>query len=164
MKSTYMIATTVLTTLTVLVFVGAFAWSVSPASALASSLAAAHSSPDGNHCARLDGKHTELLDAYLRITLELDDSQHQALTPVIDIVEEWRQDTVTACESAQLDNVDASLAAMQAVLGRTEQAIADLRPAFGEFQAQLSEEQKAQIDGMLAHHHERKARRHGWQH
>ena len=79
MKSTYMIATTVLTTLTVLVFVGAFAWSVSPASALASSLAATHSSPDGNHCARLDGKHTELLDAYLRITLELDESARKWL-------------------------------------------------------------------------------------
>ena len=161
MKSKHIVLTTVLTTLTVLAFVGAFAWSVSPAAAIAGSLHASHSAPDGDHCARLSEEHTELIDAYLRITLDLDDSQQQALAPVIGVIEAWRVDAVATCENADFTNVDSSLATMQAMLGLTETAIAELRPAVGAFQAGLSPEQQAELTALLSHHHG-KRRAHDW--
>ena len=100
MKSKHIVVTTVLTTLTVLAFVGVFAWSVTPAAAIAGGVTASHAQDSGDPCARLGEEHTELIDAYLRITLDLDDAQHQALAPVIDVIEAWRVDAVAACATA----------------------------------------------------------------
>lgn len=152
MKTTQIIVTTVLTTLSVLALFGAFAWTLSPAAAIASSLHADSSAQIGSHCSHFDSDHTRLLDAYVTVTLDLDDAQQHTLTPLIEIIEAWRQDTVVSCEQASFQDIDSSLTALQDFLGRSEQAVADLRPAFDDFTAALTPEQRAELDGFLDHH------------
>lgn len=155
MNQMQIVVTTVLTTLAVLTMIGVFAASTFwPEAALAHGLMR-HGGPsaDGNHCTRLDAKHTRHIRALISAELDLDDAQDVALEPVIDVLERWRLDAVETCNGVDTTSLDDGLAAFQAVLDRSGQAIAELRPAVDAFYTQLSAEQQVDLDAWIDHHH-----------
>lgn len=155
MNQLQIVVTTVLTTLAVLTLIGVFAVSTFwPEAALAHSLMRhGGSSTTGDHCARLDAKHTRHVRALISAELDLDDAQDIALEPVIEVLERWRVDAVETCNAVSLTSVDDSLASLQSILGRSEQAIVELRPAFEGFYIALTPEQQADLDGWIEYHH-----------
>ena len=153
MNQLQIVVTTVLTTLAVLTLIGVFAASTFwPEAALAHGLMR-HGGPGGDHCARLDAKHTRHVRALISAELDLDDAQDIALEPVIEVLERWRVDAAETCNAVSLTSVDDGLASLQSILGRSEQAIAELRPAFEGFYTALTPEQQADLDGWIDDHH-----------
>jgi hypothetical protein len=106
----------------------------------------------GAHCARFGPRHTQLLEAFVSIELGLDDSQDQALQPVIEAVDRWRSDTVETCENQSISTVPEGLEILQQVLSRSEQAVAEISPLFTSFYATLDVEQRANLDGWVNRH------------
>lgn len=106
------------------------------------------------HCDRFGPRHTQLLEAFVSIELGLDDSQEQALEPVIEAVDRWRSDAVETCESLSIGTVPEGLDTLQQVLSRGEQAVAEISPLFKSFYATLDEEQRAGLDSWVNHHNQ----------
>ncbi len=155
MNQLQIVVTTVLTTLAVLTLIGVFAASTFwPEAALAHGLMRhGGSSTTGDHCARLDAKHTRHVRALISAELDLDDAQDIALEPVIEVLERWRVDAVETCNAVSLTSIDDSLASLQSILGRSEQSIVELRPAFEGFYTALTPEQQTDLDGWIEYHH-----------
>jgi hypothetical protein len=170
MKSSRIILTTVFSTLTLLAFGSVLATSLLPFGAEAhgfrTGLGGEHhagaSATRGDrgarmlaHCQRLSPAHTRVVEAAISAALDLDDSQQNALAPIMEVLDEWRAQASTTCEQLPSNDVDAGLAAMQEMLNNTANTIGALRPAYGDFYAQLNTEQKTLIDEMIARHHNR---------
>jgi len=111
----------------------------------------------GNHCARLSPRHTQLLEAFVSIELGLDDHQEQALQPVMQSVDRWRADAVETCENLSISTAPEGLDTVRQVLASSEQAIAEIAPLFTTFYATLDDEQRAGLDGWVAHHNQSEA-------
>lgn len=107
------------------------------------------------HCKRMGPAHTRVIEAAVSAALDLDNAQEDALQPVIGVLDNLRETAVSTCDNLQIDSVDGGLAAMQQMLGASADAIAELRPAYANFEASLNDEQKAHVAEMIARHHSR---------
>ena len=75
-----------------------------------------------------------VLEAIASAALDLDDSQEQALAPVISVLEDWQSDVAPACEALSVaDDMDAGLAAGSTLLRATADAMQSLRGALPSF-------------------------------
>ena len=155
------VITAVLTTLAVILFGTVAGTALWPDSAQAHAMGAARSfghhgmhqnlASGEQHCDRFGPRHTQLLEAFVTIELGLDDNQEQALGPVMEAVDRWRSDAVQTCESISVSTVPEGLDALQQVLLRSEQAVAEIAPLITTFYGALNAEQQANLNGWVNH-------------
>lgn len=171
MTAPKIVLTTVLTTLTALVFAVVLAVSLLPAGAIAHGgwqSGAANSGGFGRHfggrhgasmadrCERMSTKHTRVAGALATAYLDLDDEQSAALQPLLEIADRWRSDSQALCLSlATADNhsVQSGMVALEQLLSRSAEAVADMQPAYAAFEATLNVDQRDQIQTALNHEH-----------
>ena len=152
------IVTAVLTTLTLLALGTVAVWSLWPQTAEAGVAVAAHSAgwrSSENHCDHLSSDHLELGEAVLTITLDLDDAQQAALSPIRTGLENWRSQVSTICESFdhETTDVDSGLASLEQVLAISATTVGELRPHLTGFVAALSPAQRDKLHSYMARHH-----------
>lgn len=157
MSASKIVLTTVLTTLTALVFVVAAAASFWPFGAEAHG--GFRSGGDRHeralkHCQSMGPAHTRIVEAAISAGLGLDDNQEQALAPVISVIDDWRQSTADTCAelAAGTQDMDQKLAAMEQVLRVSADSVAQLRPAYVSFASQLTPDQQARIQSIMQRH------------
>ncbi len=169
MSVSKIVLTTVLTTLTALVFVVVAAASLWPFTADAHGGLRGHwGGHSGNHqtgtdrhqralehCQSMGPAHTRIVEAAISAGLNLDVSQEEALSPVISVLDDWRQSTANTCAelAAGTQDIDQKMAAMEQVLRISADSVAQLRPAYASFSTQLSPEQQARIQTLMQRHH-----------
>ena len=165
MTTPKVILTTVVTTLTVLLFGTVVAVSLWPTGAEAHGFRSVGFGPDGHggnrgnrherflkHCKRLSPAHTRVVEAMITAGLDLDASQQTALEPIMVVVDDMRTEMATVCAQTPPTDVDGHLALAEQMLQSGADAIARLRPAYESFYGQLNNEQKLRIDEMLQRH------------
>lgn len=166
MSASKIVLTTVLTTLTALVFVVVAAVSLLPFGAEAHGGFRGHWSGDGAHagnrheralqrCQSMSPAHTRVVEAAISAGLNLDDSQEQSLAPVISVLDEWRQSTADTCAqlAGEEQSLEQHLSAMEQVLRTSADSLAELRPAMTNFAAGLDAEQRDRIQSLMQRHH-----------
>lgn len=165
MSTGKIIVTTVLTTLAALFFIAAVGFSVLPGDVQAAGYGKfagehgfgghrrGHGSLDMTaQCDKLSPDNTRIMEAVLSAKLELKDEQKQALSPIISVVDDLRAEAQSSCLQMPPQDVDAGLAAMQKMLQKSADALAEIRPAYQTFYAGLDAEQQADIQDMIKHH------------
>ena len=153
------VLTTVLTVFTLLAFVGVAATTFLPRAAEAHGFRAmgGHGGGDRHqrmlqHCERLGPAHTRVVEAMISASLDLNDSQEEALQPIMRVLDDWRAAAAQRCADGEITSIDDGLALAEGMLSASATAVAELRPAWSAFDAQLSDEQRARIGAMLQRH------------
>lgn len=161
MSASKIVLTTVLTTLTALVFVIVATASLWPFAADAHGGLRSHQAGADRHqralerCQSMGPAHTRIAEAAISAGLNLDVNQEEALAPIISVLDEWRQNTANTCTelASGTQDIDQKMAAMEQVLRISADSVAQLRPAYANFSIQLSPEQQARIQGLMQRHH-----------
>jgi len=166
MKSRNLLLTSVLTVAVMGAFGVVLSSSLLPANASAGNLISSHLLSShggshgrqgrwaGSHCNAVDDRAIRLASAYVSISLDLDEDQVQAFTPVIEVIDRWHSAARTLCDQEAFSNAPAALSEVRNLVDRTQVAMDELIPAFEGFYAALTADQQARLNGWLAEHHE----------
>lgn len=109
---------------------------------------------DGTHCQRLAPEHVEIAGLMAKAHLDLDTRQYDALAPVLEVMEQWRQQVQTIC-GRELQSTDDALASLREVLAVSAAAVGRLQPAMRSFEATLNEDQRAHLQAWIDRHNRR---------
>jgi len=170
MKTRNLLLTSVLTITVTGLFGAVAATSLLPSTASAGDLMAGHLQHAGNrgprggghwgggqwgggHCGAFDERAIRLVNAYVSISLDLNEAQEAALEPVIGVIDSWHDESAALCEQADLADAPAALNELSGLLTRTRTAVDELIPAFDAFYTALTQEQQAQLNSWISQHH-----------
>jgi len=106
----------------------------------------------GHDCGRLDDTHTRLLMAYVEISLALTAEQTAALHDAMPALESWREAAQASCERLASGTLPEIMVALGAMLDDSRRAVDEITPKLDVFYGTLTEEQRATLDGWIAHH------------
>jgi len=112
----------------------------------------------GDPCARLDEAsvtaHAEFVTTWVEGSLDLDDAQRQLLEPVVAIAVESVGELRQLCD-ADHDDARAAVRLATRVAEVSHQGLARVDSAFAAFYDALEVDQRARLDGWVAHAHRR---------
>lgn len=111
---------------------------------------------NGDHCARLNLPIAKLAGVMIDDHLELNDGQRDLLTPALDIIESWQNQTRTQCERLTGADVSTGLDVLEQTLRISTDSVAALRPAYAAFHNNLDATQRKHIDEAMQHRTYRK--------
>jgi hypothetical protein len=104
-------------------------------------------------CGWTEKSHLDALAGFVAGSLDLDDAQRGAFDEVVARLEDTRREVATRCEGfAHPERADVALEVAEDWFDLASSAVRDMRPAFDAFYATLSAEQRAELDGWVAHH------------
>ena len=109
-------------------------------------------------CERLTDEHIDThltrVDDWVASELDLNDEQHAALAPVLDVGSAWVGGLRELCD-AQSDSAPESLSLLSGVTGSSDAAVKQLVTSFAGFYATLDDEQRGRLDQWMQWPHRR---------
>lgn len=162
MKSRNLLLTTVLTAAVLGLFAAVLASSLLPGHASAGQILTGHlSGSQHGHgrwhahasCDADEAQLVALANAWVSITLNLDESQETALVPVLDVLARWHDDARVLCDHPDVADAPAALAMLDTLIEDSALAMNDLVPAFNAFYASLTAEQQASLNAWIKARH-----------
>ena len=163
MKTRNLLVTSVLTVAVFGLFGAVLTSSLFPNTASAGGLIAGHLAGSHVHrggsrgwahsCDGTDARVIELANAWVSISLDLNDSQEAELQPVLQVLADWHDQANVFCEPENLATAPSALREVSGLLETSQRSMAELIPAFDAFYATLTPEQQAELNTWISRHH-----------
>lgn len=165
MKTRNILLTSVLTVAVFGLFGAVLTSSLFPNTASAGAVIAGHLAGSHAHghrswahsCDGTDARMIELANAWVSISLDLNEAQEVQLQPVLQVLADWDDQANVFCEPDSLTTAPGALREASRLLDASQRSMADLIPAFDAFYAALTPEQQAELNTWITEHHGRGA-------